>query len=158
LNIVRGKKNLKRPKVKPDIKFNNLQVAKFINYIMKKGKKTVAQTILYDAFDIMGKKEKDPLEIFNTAIRNVGPQMEIRSKRVGGGNYQIPVPVKGDRRFALACRWILSAAKDKKGKRMAEKLAEEFLAASNNEGAAIKKRDDVQRMAEANRAFAHFAR
>lgn len=155
---MRGKANLKRPKVKPDIKHNNLQVAKFINYIMKKGKKTVAQSVVYGAFDIIAKAQKDPLDVFNAAVRNVGPQMEIRSKRVGGGNYQIPVPVKGDRRFALACRWIIDAAKAKKGKPMAEKLAEEFLAASNNEGAAIKKRDDVQRMAEANRAFAHFAR
>ncbi len=155
---MRGKNKTPKSKIKPDLKYNNLQIAKFINYIMKKGKKTIAQTILYDAFDIIGKKEKDPLETFNTAIRNVGPQMEIRSKRVGGGNYQIPVLVKGDRKFALACRWILGAVRDKKGKKMAEKLAEELLAAANNEGSSIKKKEDVQRMAEANRAFAHFAR
>jgi len=155
---MRGKNKVPKSRVKPDIKYNNLQVAKFINYLMKKGKKTIAQAILYDAFDIIAKTQKDPLEVFNAAVRNVGPQMEIRSKRVGGGNYQIPVLVKGDRKFALACRWILGAAKDKKGKRMAEKLAEELLAAANNEGSAIKKKEDVQRMAEANRAFAHFAR
>lgn len=155
---MRGKNKTPKHKIKPDIKFNNIQVAKFINYIMRKGKKTVAQSIVYDALDIVSKSEKDPLESFAAAVRNVSPLMEIRSKRVGGGNYQIPVPVRGDRKFALSCRWIIGAAKSKKGKRMAEKLAEELVAAAHNEGAAIKKKEDVQRMAEANRAFAHFAR
>lgn len=155
---MRGTNKTPKHKIKPDIKHSNLQVAKFINYIMKKGKKTVAQSVVYDAFDIIKKSEKDPVDVFNAAIRNVSPQMEIRSKRVGGGNYQIPVPVRGDRKFALACRWIIAAAKAVKGKRMAEKLSSELLAAANNEGAAIKKKEDVQRMAEANRAFAHFAR
>ncbi|MFA5133432.1 MAG: 30S ribosomal protein S7 [Patescibacteria group bacterium] len=156
---MRGKNKTPKRKIKPDIKYNNLQVSKFINYIMKRGKKSIAQTIIYDCFDIIAEKTKqDPLEVFNNAIKNISPQLEIRSKRVGGANYQVPVPVKGDRKFALACRWIIAAVKDKKGKKMAEKLAEELVAASNNEGTSIKKKEDVQRMAEANRAFAHFAR
>lgn len=156
---MRGKNKTPKRKIKPDIKFSNLTVAKFTNYIMKKGKKSVAQKVVYDCFDIIAEKtKKDPVEVFNEAIKNVGPQLEIRSKRVGGANFQVPFPVKGDRKFALACRWILGAAKDKKGRRMAEKLAEELMAAANNEGTAIKKKEDVQRMAEANRAFAHFAR
>lgn len=156
---MRGKNKAPKRKIKPDTKHNNLQVAKFTNYIMKKGKKSVAQTIIYDCFDIIAAKtKKDPLEVFNDAIKNVSPQLEIRSKRVGGANFQVPFPVKGDRKFALACRWILGAARDKKGRKMAEKLAEELIASSNNEGTSIKKKEDVQRMAEANRAFAHFAR
>jgi len=156
---MRGKNKTPKRKIKPDIKYNNLQVAKFTNYLMKRGKKSVAQTVIYDSFDIIAEKTKqDPLEVFNNAIKNVSPQLEIRSKRVGGANYQVPVPVKGDRKFALACRWILGATKDKKGRRMAEKLSEELIAAANNEGTSIKKKEDVQRMAEANRAFAHFAR
>lgn len=156
---MRGKKKAPKRKIKSDIKFNNTNVAKFINYLMRRGKKTVAQAVLYDAFDIITEKtKKEPLEIFDLAMKNVSPQLEVRSKRVGGANYQIPYPVKGDRKFALASRWIIGATRDKKGKRMAEKLAEELIAASRNEGAAIKKKEDVQRMAEANRAFAHFAR
>ncbi|MBU4422029.1 30S ribosomal protein S7 [Candidatus Parcubacteria bacterium] len=156
---MRGKKKAPKRKIKPDVKYNNLQVAKFINYLMGRGKKTVAQAVFYDALDIIALKTKeDSLVIFETAIKNVSPQLEIRSKRVGGANYQIPFPVKGDRKFALASRWILGASRDKKGRRMAEKLAEELMAAAKNEGTSIKKKEDVQRMAEANRAFAHFAR
>ena len=156
---MRGKKKAPKRKIKPDIKYSNTTVAKFINYIMKRGKKTTAQAVLYGAFDIIAEKtKKEPLEVFDAAFKNVSPQLEVRSKRVGGANYQIPYPVKGDRKFALASRWILAAARDKKGKRMAEKLAEELISASKNEGAAIKKKEDVGRMAEANRAFAHFAR
>lgn len=156
---MRGKNKVPKRKIKPDQKHNNLQVAKFVNYLMKKGKKTVAQTVLYDTFDIISKNtSQDPLDVFSTAIKNVSPLLEIRSKRVGGANYQIPYPVKGDRKFALACRWILAAVKDKKGRKMAEKLAEELIAASKNEGTSVKKKEDVQRMAEANKAFAHFAR
>ncbi len=156
---MRGKKRAPKRKIKPDIKYNNANIGKFVNYLMERGKKTVAQTIIYDAFDIIAEKtKKDPVEVFETAFRNVGPALEVRSKRVGGANYQIPYPVKGDRKFALTSRWILSATKAKKGKKMSEKLAEELISASNNEGAAIKKKEDVQRMAEANRAFAHFAK
>ena len=156
---MRGKKRAPKRKIKPDVKHNNITVAKFINYLMKRGKKTTAQAVLYGAFDIIAEKtKKEPLEVFETAIKNVGPQLEVRSKRVGGANYQIPYPVKGERRFALASRWILGATRARKGKKMADKLAEELIAASQNEGTAIKKKEDVQRMAEANRAFAHFAR
>ncbi|MFH1193949.1 MAG: 30S ribosomal protein S7 [bacterium] len=156
---MRGTNKTPKRKIKPDIKFSNLTVAKFTNYIMKKGKKSTAQKVVYDCFDIIAEKtKKDPVEVFNEAIKNVGPQLEIRSKRVGGANFQVPFPVKGDRKFALACRWIIGATKDKKGRKMAEKLAEELIAAANNEGTSIKKKEDVQRMAEANRAFAHFAR
>ena len=156
---MRGKKKAPKRKIKPDIKYSNVQVAKFINYLMRRGKKTTAQSVLYDAFDIISQKtEKDPLEVFETAMKNISPQLEVRSKRVGGANYQIPFPVKGERKFALASRWIIGAAKDRKGKKMAEKLSEELMSAAKNEGTAIKKKEDVQRMAEANRAFAHFAR
>lgn len=157
-NIMRGKKAPKR-KIKPDLKYSNITVAKFINYLMERGKKTVAQTVLYKSFDIMAEKtKKNALEIFEIALKNVSPQLEVRGKRVGGANYQVPFPVKGDRKLALAARWILGAARAKKGVPMAEKLAEELISAANNEGAAIKKKEDVQRMAEANKAFAHFAR
>jgi small subunit ribosomal protein S7 len=156
---MRGKKKTPKRKIKPDPKFNNISVAKFINYIMKRGKKTVAQTIFYDAMGIIAKETgQEPVEVFETAMKNVGPQLEVRSKRVGGANYQIPFLVRGDRKFSLASRWILGAVRSKKGRRMAEKLAEELMLASKNEGTAVKKREDVQRMAEANRAFAHFAR
>jgi small subunit ribosomal protein S7 len=155
---MRHKKVPKR-KIKSDLKYNNQNVAKLINYIMERGKKTVAQTIVYDAFDIMAEKTGQlPLEVYEAALRNAGPQLEIRSKRIGGGNYQIPFPVKGDRRLALSLRWIIGAAESRKGQRMAVKLADELMSAAKNEGAAIKKKEDVQRMAEANKAFAHFAR
>lgn len=126
---------------------------------MERGKKTTAERIVYEAFAIIVKKtEKDPVEVFDTAIKNVTPTLEVKSKRVGGANYQIPMPVRGDRRFSLAYRWLIGAARAKKGRPMAEKLAEELIAAYNNEGDAVRKKQDVQKMAEANRAFAHFAR
>jgi len=156
---MRGKNKALKRKLRPDLKYSNVTVAKLINYIMERGKKSTAQKIVYDCFDYIAEKTKqDPLEVFELAVRNVGPALEVRSKRVGGANYQIPFPVKGDRKLTLVLRWVLKAAREKKGKPMAVKLAEEFISASQNEGAAIKKRDDVQRMAEANRAFAHFAR
>ena len=155
---MRGKKAPKR-QILPDPKFGNVYVAKFINYIMQDGKKTTAQRIVYDALDIISEKTKrDAVEVFDLAIKNVMPSLEVKSKRVGGANYQVPMSVRGDRRYVLAFRWLITASRKKKGKRMAEKLAEEFIAASNNEGDAMKKKQDVQRMAEANRAFAHFAR
>lgn len=145
--------------VGPDLKFGSVRVEKFINSVMWDGKKSTARKVVYDAFDIIKEKAKveDPLELFETAIRNVGPQMEIRSRRVGGANYQVPKEVRPERKQALAFRWILLAARGGKGKPMAEKLAAELMAAANNEGPAIKKRDDTHRMAEANKAFAHFA-
>lgn len=155
---MRGKKAQKR-KITPDPKYSNMVVAKFINYITRSGKKTTAQKSLYDAFKIIHEKtKKDPIEIFNTALKNVSPQVEVRGRRVGGANYQIPLPVSGDRRMALAMRWVIDAAKKRGGMPMSQKLAFEFLDASKGEGAAIKKRDDVHKMAKANRAFVHFAR
>jgi len=126
---------------------------------MRRGKKATAQKVVYDCFAIIKEKtKKDPLEIFDGAIKNVGPEVEVKSKRIGGGNYQIPVAVIGERRLALAFRWIINAASARKGAPMSQKLADELMAAYNKEGAAIKKRQDTYRMAEANRAFAHFAR
>lgn len=155
---MRGKQAPRRI-ILPDVKFNNVLVGKFINYVMKDGKKTVARRVVYDAFDLISKETKqDALDIFDLAIKNITPSVEVKSKRVGGANYQVPMPVRGDRRHALAFRWILTAARSKKGKPMAQKLSAELIAASNNEGDAIKKKEDVQKMAEANRAFAHFAR
>lgn len=155
---MRGKKAVLR-EIVPDQKYGNVQVAKLINTIMKNGKKTTACGIVYDAFDIAAEKSKqEALDIFDRAIKNVTPSLEVKSKRVGGANYQVPMSVRGERRFMLALRWILTAARGKKGRRMAEKLADELVAAANNEGDAVKKKQDVQRMAEANRAFAHFAR
>ncbi|MEA3272106.1 MAG: 30S ribosomal protein S7 [Patescibacteria group bacterium] len=143
----------------PDPKYNNLVVAKFINYVMKKGKKTTAQKIVYDAFGIVGEKtNEDPMQVFETAMKNLTPLLEVKSRRIGGANYQVPIQVRGDRKQALAFRWMINSARAKKGKPMREKLSEEIMAAAINEGAAIKKKQDVQRMAEANRAFAHFAR
>ncbi len=155
---MRGKRAPKR-EISPDPKFNDFVVAKFINAIMKNGKKSVAQKIFYTAFEIIKEKtKKDPLEVFEEAMRNVGPTVETRSRRVGGANYQVPLPVRPERRLALSFRWLLEAARKVKGMPMAEKLANELMAASQNQGEAIKKKLDVQRMAEANKAFAHFAR
>lgn len=155
---MRGKPAPKR-KIEGDAKFNDVDVAKFINYIMERGKKTVAQNIVYEAFELIKKKTKqDPRHVFHKALKRISPLVEVRSKRVGGANYQVPVQVRGERRFNLGCRWLILAAKSRKGKPMREKLAAEIFDASNGEGAAVKKRDDVHRMAEANKAFAHFAR
>ena len=155
---MRGKPAVKRT-IRPDEKFNREDIAKFINYIMERGKKTIAKGIVYEAMDIISEKTSgDPLEVFTGAIKNVSPSVEIKSKRVGGANYQVPMAVRPERSYALGCRWIIDAANAKKGKRMALKLAEELMAAFNNEGSAIKKKQDTYRMAEANRAFAHFSR
>jgi small subunit ribosomal protein S7 len=143
---------------KPDIKHSNPLVGKFVNYIMKEGKKAVALKIVYSAFDILEEKTKKPaIDIFMQALENAGPTVELRSRRVGGANYQVPVEVRPERRTALAMRWILDAARSGKGKPMHLKLSEELLNAANNTGTAIKKRADVHRMADANKAFAHFA-
>ncbi len=154
--MARGK--IKRHPVEPDYKYNDEVVAKFINQIMRKGKKTIAQKIVYQSFDILKEKtKKEPLEIFKTALENAAPVVEVKAKRVGGATYQVPTEVRGDRRMALSMRWIITAARNRKGKPMHEKLSQELLDAANNTGTAIKKRTDVHRMAEANRAFAHFA-
>ena len=145
--------------VGPDLKYSSTKVEKFINSVMQDGKKSTARKIVYDALEIIKEKQKveNPLEVFETALRNVGPNMEIRSRRVGGANYQVPREVRPERKQALAFRWILLAVRGGKGKPMAEKLAAELIAAANNEGSAVKKREDTHRMAEANKAFAHFA-
>lgn len=142
----------------PDAVYNNLTVAKFINQVMRRGKKTIAMKIVYGAFDIVKEKtKKEPLEVFDLAIENASPLLEVKPKRIGGATYQVPREVRGDRRLTLAIRWIIQVAKSKKGKAMKEKLAEEIINAANNTGAAVKKKEDTHRMAEANRAFAHFA-
>lgn len=152
---MRRKRNFKRD-IAPDPKHGNVLIAKFVNYLMKGGKKTTAQKVIYDSFLILEKNNKNSLEIFDAAIKNVSPQLEVKSRRIGGANYQVPREVRGERKIALAIRWMIDAATKKKGKPMSEKLAEEFLLAANNEGTAIKKKLDTHRMADANRAFAHF--
>lgn len=143
----------------PDIEYNNLAVGRFINYLMEKGEKSVAEKLMYKTFDNIKKETKqEPLGVFEKALENASPLIEVVSKRVGGANYQVPREVRLERKFFLACHWIIDAARGGKGKPMAEKLATEIISASKNEGAAIKKKQNIHRMAEANRAFAHFAR
>ena len=143
---------------KPDPRYSNALVGKLVGQIMKDGKRNVAQNMIYETFDIIHEKtKKGGLNVFEQAIKNVSPIVELKSKRIGGTNYQIPVPVSGDRRNTLAIRWIREAAANKKGKKMAEKLAQELVDAAEKTGAAMKKREDVHKMAEANKAFAHFA-
>ena len=155
---MRHKKAIKR--LTPDDKvYQSKLVTKFINSIMKDGKKNVAEKVFYDCFELLKKDGGDPLNIFETAINNVGPKVEVKSKRVGGANYQVPQEVRGERRLSLAIRWILDAARARSNRdfhSFSEKLAAEILEASKNEGSAAKKRDTVHRMAEANRAFGHF--
>ncbi len=144
-------------KILPDPIYNDVAVARFINYLMERGKKGLSEKILYGSFDIIQQKTKsDPLEVFKKAIENVAPVVEVKSKRVGGATYQVPVEVRTGRRQALAYRWIISYAKKRSQKTMREKLAAELIGAANSEGGAIKKREDTHRMAEANKAFAHF--
>jgi small subunit ribosomal protein S7 len=152
------RKRIYKKNTKPDPKYGNMLVGKFIGSIMERGKKTVAERIVYDAFEIIHERtKKGGLNIFEQAIKNISPLVELKSRRVGGANYQVPVPVVGERRTTLAIRWLKGAVASKKGKKMAEKLADELLDASNKTGGAMKKREDVHRMAEANKAFAHFA-
>ncbi len=149
----------KKHKIAPDGVYNDVMVSQFINKVMKDGKKTIAQKIVYGAFDIIKEKtKKEPLEIFKLAIDNASPLLEVKPKRIGGATYQVPMEVRGERKLALATRWILDGARSKKGKPMAEKLAQELIDVSMNQGSAMKKKADVHRMAEANKAFAHFAR
>lgn len=145
--------------LKPDPKFNNKLVSKFINCLMWDGKKSTAQQVFYDAMDIIGKNVTDtsPLDVFEKAVNNVKPMIEVRSKRVGGASYQVPMQVSAKRRQSLAFRWILASARGKKGKPMCERLASELLDAFNEHGGAMTTRENVHRMAEANKAFAHFA-
>ncbi len=141
----------------PDAKFGDFVLAKFMNSIMYDGKKSVAEAIVYGAFDaIQAKAKTDPLPLFKQALENVAPAIEVRSRRVGGATYQVPVEVRIERRQALAIRWIISAARDRNDKTMVDRLSSELMDAANNRGNAVKKREDTHRMAEANRAFAHY--
>jgi small subunit ribosomal protein S7 len=142
---------------RPDETYKSEALSRFINAIMWDGKKEVAKKIVYDALALIQEKGEDPLTVFETAIKNAGPLMEVRSRRVGGANYQIPREVRETRRVALAYRWIITAARKRKGAAMAEKLADELMLAAKNEGEAVKKKEDTHKMAEANKAFAHFA-
>ena len=143
--------------INPDPKFGNLVVSKFMNSVMYEGKKSVAETIVYGALDtIEGKTKGDPLKVFEQALDNVMPSIEVRSRRVGGATYQVPVEVRMSRRQALGIRWIISAARERNEKTMTERLSAELLDASNNRGSAVKKREDTHKMAEANRAFSHY--
>lgn len=148
----------KKKVILPDTVYNDIIVAKFINQIMTNGKKTVAQKIVYGSFDIIKEQtKKDPLEVFKLAIQNVSPVLEVKPKRVGGATYQVPMEVKGNRKLSLAMKWIITSSKNKKGKAMKFKLAEELIDASENKGNSVKKKENIHKMAEANRAFAHFA-
>jgi|TARA_B100002003_G_C14047247_1_gene504438 small subunit ribosomal protein S7 len=141
----------------PDLKYGSLEIQKLIKYIMRDGKKNTAEKVVYGAFDEIKEKSKgNPVEVFETAIRNVSPNVEVRSKRVGGANYQVPREVREERRLILALRWIINAAKSRKGSSMGKKLADELMLASKNEGEAVKKKENTHKMAEANKAFAHF--
>jgi small subunit ribosomal protein S7 len=153
------KKRVHKNSHQGDQQYGRVDLGRFINYVMRDGKKTTAEKIVYSAFEKIKKEtKKEPIEIFELALANASPQLEVASRRVGGANYQVPREVRPERRFILSIRWIVESARKKKGKPMAEKIAAELIAASKNEGDAIKKKQDMHRMAESNRAFAHFAR
>lgn len=153
---MRKKRAEKRP-VEPDPKYQDILVARMINTVLRKGKKSLARKIVYEALDIVGQKTKqNPLDVFRKAVSNVAPLIEVRSRRIGGATYQVPIEVREDRRISLALRWIRMFARQRKDKSMSARLASEIIAAANNEGASVKKREDTHRMAEANKAFAHF--
>ena len=155
----RKARSYKKHPVTADYKYNSVKIAKFINYVMERGKKTVAAKVVYGAFDRIEKEMKsDPKTVFEQAVRNVSPVLEVKGRRIGGANYQVPMEVQEPRKTTLGMNWIIGAARAKKGRPMAEKLATELMEAYNKTGAAIKKREDVHKMAEANKAFAHFAR
>lgn len=154
-----GRITSSRSQLKPDPKFNSILASKFVNCLMLDGKKSTALRILYDAFDNLQKRipDKEPIEVFHEALENIKPQIEVRSKRVGGASYQVPMQVNKARQQSLAIRWLLMAVRDKKGRPTHIKLADELFAAYNKEGAAMTRRENTHRMAEANKAFAHFA-
>ena len=155
----RKARSYKKHLAEADHKYNSVKIGKFINYIMERGKKTVATKVVYGAFDRVETEMKtDPKAVFEQAIRNVSPIVEVKGRRIGGANYQVPMEVQEPRKTALGMKWIIDAARGKKGRPMAVKLATEFMDAYNKTGSAIKKREDVHKMAEANKAFAHFAR
>jgi small subunit ribosomal protein S7 len=151
------KKRAEIRRITPDSRYNDIMVSKLINYMMLQGKKSTSTRIIYDAFDIIAEKLKEePLEIFKKAISNISPVIEVRSRRVGGATYQVPVEVKENRRIALSLRWLRNYSRARKEKTIAGKLASEIISASKGEGSAFKKKEDIHRMAEANKAFAHF--
>jgi small subunit ribosomal protein S7 len=151
------RREVAKREILPDPKYNSKLVAKFVNKVMRRGKKSLAERILYGAFDLIGQRTKqDPLDVFHKALDNVRPLIEVKSRRVGGSTYQVPVEVRADRRNALAMRWIINYSKSRSEKTMIQKLAGELQDASQNRGAAVKKREDTHRMAEANKAFAHY--
>jgi len=151
------RREIAKREILPDPKYNNVLVAKFVNNLLKKGKKSVADSILYGAFDIIEQKTKElPVEIFERAVGNVKPVVEVKSRRVGGSTYQVPTEVSPTRRVALAIRWLINSAGNRSEKTMREKLAAELLDAANNRGTAVKKKEDTHKMAEANKAFAHY--
>ena len=154
-----GRITASRKQLKPDPKHGSILAAKFVNCLMHDGKKSVAYTVFYDALDIVSKRVADhePIEVFHQALENIKPQIEVRSKRVGGAAYQVPMQVNRTRQQSLAIRWLLIAVREKKGRPMAQKLADELAAAYNREGAAMNRRENVHRMADANKEFAHFA-
>jgi small subunit ribosomal protein S7 len=155
----RGSNKKFRREAKPDSKYSSVVLGKFINNLMWKGKKSVATKIVYDAFDIIEKKgDKKAIDVFNNAIKNVSPSLKVKSRRIGGANYQVPMEVKKDQKTMFATKWIIAAVRAKKGRNTPEELAEELLLASENQGAAFKKKEDTHRMAESNRAYAHYAR
>ena len=156
---MRKKSRIKKRVAKEDFVYESVELEKFINYVMGDGKKDVARRVVYKALDIIKTKEKkeNPLEVFELAIKNASPAMEVRSRRIGGATYQVPREVSPNRKMALAMRWILIAARSKKGSSMSIRLANELMAVSNNEGEALKKKENVEKMAQANMAFAHFA-
>jgi small subunit ribosomal protein S7 len=146
-----------RRELLPDIRFNSLNVQTMIQHVLKSGKKSVAIGLVYDAMDLIKERtEKNPLEVFDAALKNVGPAMEVRPRRVGGATYQVPMEVTSDRRLTLAIRWLLSSARERAGKSFADKLASELIDAFNETGSSIRKRDETHKMAEANRAFSHY--
>lgn len=156
---MRGQSKYKKRVIEPDDKFQSTAVSKFINYVMQRGKKSIAEKIVYQSLEEASKKlKKEPLEVFNSVISHVAPSVEVRSRRIGGANYQIPIEVKEPRRTSLAMRWVIEAAKARRGMPMAKRLALEYEDIISGTGLAIKKKIDTHKMAEANRAFAHFAR
>jgi small subunit ribosomal protein S7 len=146
-----------KQEITPDVRYNSIHVQSFINRIMQRGKKSTAARLVYDAINLVGERTKrDPMEIFEQAVKNVSPVMEVKPRRVGGATYQVPMEVPAQRRFALATRWILQASVARSGRSFSEKLADEIIDAANNAGAAIRKREETHKMAEANRAFSHY--
>ena len=146
-----------RREIEPDIKYNSVRVARFINRLMMRGKKSIAERVLYDAFDIIeNRAHKSPMDVFEEAVNNATPVLEVKPRRVGGATYQVPVEVRPERRLSLAMRWLVQNARKRTGKSMAEKLAAELMDAAQGQGATIKKKEDTHKMAEANRAFAHY--